>query len=185
MALTPSNPVALGTDAIDFQLPDATGKVFTLAEVAGRQGLLVAFICNHCPFVKIMKAELAQLGRDLAALHIGMVAINANDSVTYPEDSPANMIKDVEIFGYAFPYLVDETQQVARAYQAACTPDFFLYDAALQLVYHGQLDDARPGNGIAVTGKDLRDAVQKLRLGQPCTDMKPSMGCNIKWKSDR
>lgn len=129
-----------------------------------------------------MKTELAQLGRDLAALSMGMVAINANDSVAYPQDSPVHMLEDAQTFGYGCPYLIDETQQIARAYQAACTPDFFLYGPSLQLFYHGQLDDARPGNGIAVTGKDLRDAVQSLLQDKACREMKPSVGCNIKWK---
>ncbi len=182
MALTPSNPVALGSAAIDFQLPDATGKLYALADVVGQKGLLVAFICNHCPFVKIIKTELACLGRDVSAQKIGMVAINANDSVTYPDDSPAQMLKDAQAFNYPFPYLIDETQQVARAYQAACTPDFFLYNAQLQLVYHGQFDDARPGNGIVVTGIDLRSAIQVLLQGKTSSQMKPSLGCNIKWK---
>jgi hypothetical protein len=182
MALTPSNPVALGTAAIDFQLPDAAGKRYSLKDVAGTQGLLVAFICNHCPFVKLIKTELAQLGHDLLQQQIGMVAINSNDSIAYPDDSAEHMLKDVQQFGYPFAYLIDETQQIARDYQAACTPDFFLYDAHLKLVYHGQLDDARPGNGIAVTGDDLRNAVQALLQGKSSTQMKPSIGCNIKWK---
>lgn len=182
MALTSSNSIALDTPAINFTLPDAKGKLYTLADLAEKNGLLIAFICNHCPFVKLIKTELARLGRDLAEQQIGMVAINSNDSTAYPEDSAEQMLIDVQQYAYHFPYLIDASQDVARAYQAACTPDFFLYDAKLKLAYHGQLDDARPGNGLAVTGKDLRQATQAMLIGQPITQMQPSIGCNIKWK---
>jgi len=142
------------------------------------------FICNHCPFVKHVREELARLGRDYRSKGVEIVAINSNDVANYPDDSPEKMKDEVAQAGYTFPYLFDETQDVARAYEAACTPDFFLFDRRHQLVYRGQLDDSRPGNGVPVTGKDLRRAIDAVLAGQPVDqNQMPSMGCNIKWKA--
>lgn len=176
--------VALGTKAAHFTLPDAvSGKTISLAECSKAAGLLVMFICNHCPFVKHVRAELAALGKEYLAKGIGVVAISANDVQNYPEDAPELMAEEAREAGYTFPYLYDESQEVARAYHAACTPDFFLYDNNLSLVYRGQLDDSRPGNGVPVSGRDLRAALEALVSGSSVSqEQKPSMGCNIKWK---
>lgn len=184
MAETPSTMLALGTEAPNFSLPDTTGKNVSRDEAAGGKGLLVMFICNHCPFVIHVREELARLGSDYLAKGIGVVAINSNDVATHPDDSPENMAKEAKKAGYPFPYLFDETQEVAQAYRAACTPDFFLFDQDKKLVYRGQLDDARPGNSVPLTGKDLRAALDALLAGQPVSEKQlPSMGCNIKWKA--
>ena len=183
MVLTPSNAVDAGTKAPDFDLPDPQGQRFTRQQVAGEQGLLVAFICNHCPFVVHLKSELAALAKRLQAQGIGVVAINANDVESYQQDRPELMQEDSVEFGYSFPYLFDETQTVAKAYDAACTPDFFLYDASLALVYHGQFDDSRPGNDLPVDGRDIEAAANNLLSGQPIASAKPSIGCNIKWRT--
>jgi len=141
------------------------------------------FICNHCPYVKHVRAELAKLERDYSLRGIGIVAINSNDATAYPEDGPAMMAEEARVAGYSFPYVFDETQRVAQAYRAACTPDFYVFDKGRRLAYRGQLDDSRPGNGIPVTGKDLRTALDLLLVGQsPSVQQKPSLGCNIKWK---
>ncbi len=183
MSLTPSNMVELGSQAADFHLPDGSGTRFSRDDVSKRNGLLVVFMCNHCPYVVLLKKELADLGRYLRDKEIGMVGISANDATQYPEDSPARMLEDATRYAYTFPYLYDESQQVARDYGAACTPDFFLFNNELALVYRGQFDDARPGNGVSVTGKDLYAAVNALANGETISmDQKPSMGCNIKWK---
>jgi peroxiredoxin len=183
MALTPSTMLALGTEAPGFRLPDTDGRTVALEDFAGHRGLLVMFICKHCPYVKHVRAELARLGRDCEAKGVGVVAIASNDVGQYPEDGPAGMKEEKESAGYSFPYLFDGTQEVARAYRAACTPDLFLFDAERRLVYRGQLDDSRPGNGVPVTGKDLRAAVDAMLEGRPADPrQKPSMGCNIKWK---
>jgi peroxiredoxin len=174
----------LGTPAPDFALPDTTGKTVRLADFRDAPALLVMFICNHCPFVKHVRAELARLGRDYQAKGVAVVAINSNDAASFPEDSPARMRDEVRSAGYVFPYLYDESQAVARAYRAACTPDFFLFGKDRRLVYRGQLDDSRPDNGVPVTGKDLRAALESVLAGRPvATAQKPSLGCNIKWKS--
>ena len=174
----------LGTDAPDFSLPDVvTGKHVSRQSVAGPKGMLAMFICRHCPFVKHVQEELASLGRDYAKSGVGIVAISANDESTHPEDSPANLAAMSKELGFSFPYLFDESQDVARAYDAQCTPDFFLYDAKGALVYRGQLDDSRPGNGMPVTGQDLRSALDALVAGRPISpQQRPSIGCNIKWK---
>jgi peroxiredoxin len=174
----------LGSAAPDFRLPDVvTNKTVSRGEVAGSKGMLAMFICRHCPFVKHVQDELAKLGRDYAKSGVGIVAISANDESGFPEDSPANLAKMSRELGFTFPYLYDETQDVARAYDAQCTPDFFLYDGQRRLVYRGQLDDSRPGNGQPVTGKDLRAALDALITGTPMPkDQRPSIGCNIKWK---
>lgn len=183
MARTPSTMVPLGTPAPGFSLPDTvSGRTVRLADYAGRP-LLVMFLCNHCPFVKHVRAELASLARDYAD-RLGIVAISSNDVDNFPDDSPAKMKLEAADAGYVFPYLYDESQAVAHAYNAACTPDFFLYDEGHRLVYRGQLDDSRPGNNIPVTGRDLRAALDAVVAGKPApADQKPSIGCNIKWKS--
>jgi len=186
MARTPSTMLALGTKAPDFRLPDTDGRTVALSDLGGRKALLVMFICNHCPFVQHVQAELARLGRECEAKGIGVVAISSNDVELYPDDGPAAMKEEKARAGYSFPYLFDETQEVAMAYRAACTPDLFLFDADLRLVYRGQLDDSRPGNGIPVTGKDLRAAVDAVLAGRPVDErQKASLGCNIKWKPGR
>jgi peroxiredoxin len=184
MVRTPSSMAELGSAAPDFRLPDVvTGKMVSRGDVAGPKGMLAMFICRHCPFVKHVQDELAKLGRDYAKSGVGIVAISANDESGFPEDSPDNLAKMSRELGFTFPYLYDETQDVARAYDAQCTPDFFLYDGQDRLVYRGQLDDSRPGNGQPVTGKDLRAALDALIGGRPLPkDQRPSIGCNIKWK---
>lgn len=184
MAKTPSTMVDLGTSAPPFSLPDVTsGALVSLDDYSDKQGLLVMFICNHCPFVIHVQDELVKLGHDFSDSNLGIVAISSNDVDNYPEDSPEKMKIRAEVAGYAFPYLYDETQAVAKAYHAACTPDFFLFDAERKLVYRGQLDGSRPGNEVSVTGEDLRRAIDALLSGERVsTDQKPSIGCNIKWK---
>ena len=183
MALTPSNMLPLGTRAPDFHLPDTSGRTVSLADFSKDKLLMVAFICNHCPFVKHIRAGLAQLADDYMPRGVGFVAINANDVQAYPDDSMENMQKEVQEAGYHFPYLLDESQSVAHAYDAACTPDFYLFDEARNLVYRGQIDASRPGNDIPVTGEDLRKAMDiALAGGEISPDQTPSVGCNIKWK---
>lgn len=183
MARTPSNMLELGTIAPHFDLPDTDGRMVSIDDVAGANGLLVMFICNHCPFVKHVRAELAAIGRDYQHQGIGIAAISSNDVAKYPDDSPEHMAAEKRSAGYTFPYLYDESQEVARAYDAACTPDIYLFDAERRLVYRGQLDDSRPGNGVPVTGNDLRAALDAVIAGEPVApDQKPSLGCNIKWK---
>jgi peroxiredoxin len=184
MVATASNMLALGTTAPPFSLPDTDGRKVSLADAQGAKAHLVMFICNHCPFVKHVRPELARLGRDYRDKGVAIFAISSNDVEAYPDDSPANMKKEKEHAGYLFPYLFDETQETARAYHAACTPDFFLFDALRRLVYRGQLDDSRPGNDVPVSGRDLRAALDAVLAGKPVpADQKPSLGCNIKWKS--
>lgn len=176
--------VALGTPAPEFSLPDTvTGKNISLTGVKGSVATVVMFICNHCPFVLHVNHELVRLANDYKSKGIGFVAISANDVVTHPHDAPEKMKETALELGYSFPYCYDETQEVARAYDAACTPDFFIYDKDLKLVYRGQLDDSRPGNEIPVTGKDIRRALDCLLAGQPVpAEQRPSIGCNVKWK---
>lgn len=182
MARTPSTMLALGTAAPTFTLPDTDGNSVSLAQFRGRP-LVVMFLSNHCPFVKHVREELARIGREYGPRGVGVLGINSNDPVAYPDDSPAKMREEKELAGYSFPYLFDETQEVAKAYAAACTPDFYLFDSAHRLVYRGQLDDSRPGNGKPVNGADLRAALEALLQGQaPSAEQKPSLGCNIKWK---
>ena len=184
MALTPSTMLPLGTTAPDFKLPDTNGKMVSLADFKGERALLVLFICNHCPYVKHIRAGLAQLAREYLPKHAAIVAINSNDVANYPDDSPAKMKEEVKAAGYLFPYLYDESQAVAKAYRAACTPDIYLFDQNLKLVYRGQFDDSRPGNGVPVTGKDLRAALDAVLAGKPVSpNQKNSVGCNIKWKA--
>ena len=176
--------VALGTSAPEFSLPDTVSdKNISLADVKGSVATVVMFICNHCPFVVHVNPELVKLANDYKGKGIGFVAISANDVITHPHDAPDKMKEIAKELGYPFPYCYDETQEVARAYDAACTPDFFIYDKDLKLVYRGQLDDSRPGNDIPVNGKDIRKALDCLLNGQPVqAEQRPSIGCNVKWK---
>ena len=183
MALTPSTMAGLGARAPDFTLPDARGNPVALAEFAGAPATVVVFLCNHCPYVKHLKTALAEFAHEYATREVAVVGINPNDAEAHPEDGREAMIRDVAEFGYAFPYLIDATQEVAKAYRAACTPDFFVFDAGLRLVYRGRFDDSRPGNDVPVTGRDLRAAVDTVLAGQtPAGEQKPSLGCNVKWK---
>ncbi|NER35090.1 MAG: thioredoxin family protein [Oscillatoria sp. SIO1A7] len=184
MALTPSTMLNLGTKAPDFQLPDVvSGKIISLETFAGKQGLLVMFICRHCPFVKHVQAELAQIGRDYGDRELGIVAISANNAETHREDAPDKLAIMARELDFVFPFCYDESQETAKAYTAACTPDFFLFDALLELAYRGQLDDTRPGSPELVTGLDLRAAIDAVLAGKPVNaEQKPSIGCNIKWK---
>lgn len=183
MALTLSTMLALGTKAPDFSLPDVvTGKTVTLKDFAGRKALVVMFICKHCPFVIHVAEELARLGKDYTARGAGIVAISSNDVENYPDDAPDKLKEMALNLGFNFPHCYDESQAVAKAYTAACTPDFFLFDADQKLVYRGQLDETRPGKGAA-HGRDLRAALDAVLAGKPVNaDQKPSVGCNIKWK---
>lgn len=187
MAATESTMLALGTPAPDFSLPDVvSGKTVSLRDFDGKKALLVMFICRHCPYVKHVQDELARLGRDYADKPLGIVAISSNDAENYPDDAPESLKEMAIQLGFRFPYLYDESQDVARAYDAACTPDFFLFDENRRLVYRGQLDGSRPGNGVPVTGKDLRNAIDAVLAGAPVDpNQKPSLGCNIKWKRAR
>jgi peroxiredoxin len=184
MALTPSTMLPLGTSAPALSLPDTTtGKTVSIGDFRNAPALLVMFICNHCPYVKHVRPGIAQLAKDYQAKGVAVVGISANDAQSYPDDSPEKMAAEAKDAGYTFPYLYDESQAAARAYQAACTPDFFLFDREKRLVYRGQLDDSRPGNGIPVTGRDLRAALDAVLAGSAVPkDQKASIGCNIKWK---
>lgn len=183
MAVTPSTMLELGTQAPEFRLEDGEGHGVGLADFADAKALLLMFLSNHCPFVKHVRAELARLARDYQERGVAIVAIGSNDSAAYPEDGPEAMRREREAAGYTFPYLHDATQDVARAYRAACTPDLFLFDGARRLVYRGQLDDSRPGNGVPVTGKDLRAALDAVLAGRAVDPrQRASVGCNIKWR---
>lgn len=184
MALTASRMMPLETPAPDFALPDAvSGRRLALADLRGRSGTLIMFICNHCPYVKHVNGELVRLANEYLPRGIGIVAISSNDAVNYPDDAPPKMREVATRLGYPFPYLHDDSQAVARAYDATCTPDFFLFDADLRLAYRGRLDDSTPGNGRPVTGADLRAALENLLAGAAMDmDQRPSVGCNIKWK---
>ncbi len=183
MVQTLSTMTPLGTAAPDFALPDTQGRTVRLSDFRESRALLVAFLCNHCPFVKHVAPTFAALAREYQKKGVAIVAINANDAERYPDDSPAKMVEEVRARGYTFPYLFDATQQVARTYRASCTPDFFLFDAKRKLVYRGQLDSSRPGNNVPPTGADLRAAIDAVLAGRPVpADQKPSIGCNIKWK---
>jgi peroxiredoxin len=183
MALTPSTMLPLGTVAPAFQLADTDGKTVSLDDFKGAPALLVAFICNHCPYVKHVRHELARLGKEYQQKGVAVVAVSSNDVTTHPDDSPTMMAREKVEVGYTFPYLYDESQQVAHAYKAACTPDFYVFDKDQKLVYRGQLDDSRPGTPVPVTGKDLRTALDAVLAGKPANDdQRPSIGCNIKWK---
>ena len=185
MAKTLSTMLELGTAAPDFALSDVvSGKTVSLNDFVDKKGLLVMFICRHCPFVKHVEEELARLGNDYAGKNVGFVAISANDAAEFPDDAPESLKEMARQLGFKFPYLYDESQGTAKAYSAACTPDFFLFDQSRKLVYRGQLDDSRPDSGKPVTGKDLRAALDAVLNDQPVNpDQRASIGCNIKWKS--
>lgn len=183
MVMTPSTMLPLGTPAPDFNLVDTSGRTVSLADSADAPGLLVMFICNHCPFVQHIREGLSRFAAEYMERGLAIVGINSNDVDNYPDDAPAKMATEVQRFDYRFPYLFDETQEVAKAYRAACTPDFFLFDRDRTLVYRGQFDDSRPGNDETVTGADLRAAADAVLGGRPAAaEQKPSIGCNIKWK---
>ncbi|MFZ1369196.1 MAG: thioredoxin family protein [Ferruginibacter sp.] len=184
MARTLSKMAALGTTAPGFTLPDTiSGKPLSLQMIKGELATVIMFICNHCPFVLHVNDELVKLAKDFAGKGISFIGISSNDVLTHPEDAPDKMKETALQMKYPFPYLYDETQEVAKAYDAACTPDFFIYNKSMHLVYRGQLDDSRPGNGIPVTGKDIRYALECLLNEQPVSpEQRPGIGCNIKWK---
>jgi len=183
MALTESTMLELGTVAPDFSLPDVvTNKTVRRDDFRRQKGLLVMFICTHCPYVKHIEKGLAQLGADYSE-KLRIVAISSNDAKSYPDDSPAGLKRQAQTMGFKFPYLYDESQETARAYKAACTPDIYLFDAEMKLVYRGQFDGSRPRNGVPVTGKDLRAALDAVLRGErPSAEQRASIGCNIKWK---
>ncbi|MDC0257272.1 thioredoxin family protein [Crocinitomicaceae bacterium] len=184
MALTESNPFPIGTLAPDFNLLDTkSGRKLGLAELKGEKGTAIFFICNHCPFVIHVNDELVRMANEYTKKGIGFVAISSNNVESHPQDGPDFMKSHAENQGYPFPYLFDASQEVAKAYDATCTPDLYLFDADLKSVYHGQLDDSRPGNDIPVSGNDFRNAMDNLLAGNSAiTDQKPSIGCGIKWK---
>lgn len=183
MARTSSTMLELGTVAPPFRLPDTQGRPVSLDDFRDADALLVIFMCNHCPYVKHLRGALAALACDYQVKSLAIVGINSNDAQNYPDDSPAKMAEEVVSAGYVFPYLYDESQAVAKAYRAACTPDFFLFDGERRLVYRGQFDDSRPGNNVEVTGRDLRTAIDAVLAHKSVNaDQKPSLGCNIKWK---
>ncbi len=184
MARTPSNMLPLGTIAPNFTLPDTTNdKIVSLNQINGGKGTVIMFICNHCPFVKHLNSTIVQLAVTYQSKGIAFIAISSNDVVNYPQDAPELMKQTALQERYSFPYLFDESQEVAREYEAACTPDFYLFDHNLRLIYRGQLDDSRPGNGIPSTGLDLSNALEALLNNKPINPIqKPSIGCNIKWK---
>lgn len=184
MALTPSNMLALGTKALEFNLINTTdNSMVSLSDAKGSNGTVIMFICNHCPFVIHVNSEVSKLAKDYMSKGINCIAISSNDADNYPQDAPDKMKENAIEQDFTFPYLYDETQDVAKAYDAACTPDFYVFDKELKLVYRGQLDSSRPGNGIPVTGKDLRHSIDALLSNQSQDNIqKPSIGCNIKWK---
>ncbi len=183
MVRTASTMLPLGTKAPDFRLPDTTGKQTSLSDYAQSKALLVVFLCNHCPYVKHVAGELKRLTDEYMGKGVAVVGISSNDAAAYPDDGPSKMAEEKAAQGYAFPYLYDETQEVAKAYRAACTPDFFLFDSQQRLVYRGQLDDSRPKNDKPLSGADLRAALDATLAGKPVAELqKPSIGCNIKWK---
>ncbi len=186
VTLTPSSMIELGSKAPDFQLPATDGSLVSLADFESHKGLLVIFMCNHCPYVKHIRRALAEFADRNMSPDLAIVGINSNDATTHPADSPEKMIEEVQDVGYRFPYLYDESQEVARSFHATCTPDFFLYDGNRELIYRGQFDDSRPGSDIEVTGSDLEAAVDALMEGREVSRQQtPSVGCNIKWKAGR
>jgi peroxiredoxin len=184
MVRTPSTMVPLGTSAPDFALPDTvSGRTVKLADSQGKKALLVIFLCNHCPYVMHVREGLIALGRDYEKKDVAIVAISSNDPKTHPDDAPDRLAAEAKRLGYRFPVLFDASQDVAKAFRAACTPDFFLYDAKRRLVYRGQLDDSRPGNDLPLTGADLRAAIDAVLVDRPVASKQtPSLGCNIKWR---
>ena len=183
MTMTPSTMLQLGTKLPSFQLPDVDNNLVSTAQFQESPCLLVVFLCPHCPFVRHIRNDFARFAREYQAKGLPIIAINSNDNIAFPDDTPEGMAKEIAQAGYTFPYLIDETQDVAKAFRAACTPDFFLFDRNHQLVYRGQFDDSRPSNRIPITGSDLRAAADAVLSGVvPSLDQKPSIGCNIKWK---
>ena len=183
MVLTPSTMLPLGTKAPAFSLPNVDGRTVALADFTGSKALLVVFMCNHCPYVKHVAPELSRLAREYQAKGAAVVAISANDVASHPDDSPEKMAQEAKAREYRFPYLYDETQRVAQAYKAACTPDFYVFDKDQKLAYRGQMDSSRPDSGVPLSGKDLRTALDAVLAGKPVSaEQKPSIGCNIKWK---
>jgi peroxiredoxin len=183
MVLTPSTMLPLGTKAPNCSLPNVDGRTVSLSDFDGAPALLVIFMCNHCPYVIHVAPELARLAKEYQGRGVAVVGINANDAGSHPADSPEQMVHEVENRGYTFPYLYDETQEVAKAYRAACTPDFYVFDKNQRLTYRGQMDSSRPNSGKPLTGEDLRAALDATLAGKPVSsDQKPSIGCNIKWK---
>ena len=183
MVATNSTMLPIGSKAPAFRLPDVHGKVVALSDFPDARAMVIVFMCNHCPYVKHLRGGLAQLARDYLPKGVTILGINSNDVENYPADSPARMAEEAKAAGYLFPYLYDESQAVAKAYRAACTPDFYLFDHNQILIYRGEFDDSRPGNGIPVTGKALRSALDAVLAGKPVSpQQKPSVGCNIKWK---
>jgi len=183
MSLTPSTMLDLGTKAPEFSLSEPGGKTWSISDFQKDSSLLVIFMCNHCPYVVHIREALSDFAKEYQKKGLAIVGINSNDVDNYPEDAPDKMQKEKQSIGYPFPYLFDETQEVAKRYHAACTPDFFLFNENKELVYRGQFDDSRPGNSLPVTGQDLRNAIEKAFKGeQPDPDQKPSIGCNIKWR---
>jgi peroxiredoxin len=183
MAATASTMLPLGTEAPDFELPDPDGKIYRRDDFADAPALVVAFICNHCPYVVHIRKEWARVAGELQDRGVAVVAIAANDVDAYPQDGPKGMAEEAREYGYTFPYLFDDAQQVAQAYRAACTPDFYVFDRDRKLTYRGQFDESRPSNGTPVTGADLTAAVDAVLAGKPAPeDQRPSVGCNIKWK---
>ena len=183
MAETPSTMLALGTKAPHFRLPDPHGKWVSSDDFKEAPALLVVFMCNHCPYVKHIRARFAELAKEYQRQGVAVVGINSNDAESYPDDAPEKMAEEIKQVGYTFPYLYDESQEVAKAYRAACTPDLYLFDRDRRLVYRGQFDDSRPGNGRPVTGADLGAALDAVLAGRPVSSkQRPSLGCNIKWK---
>ena len=186
MAAVPSTMLPLGTEAPAFSLPDTNGAKVSITDFDNAPALLVVFMCNHCPYVKHIQMAFVSLVKEYQAKGVAVVGINSNDVESYPDDSPDLMARDARQFGYTFPYLYDETQEVAKAYRAACTPDFFLFDGKRKLVYRGQMDSSRPGNDKPLTGEDLRVALDAVLSGDVVsTKQRPSMGCNIKWKAGK
>jgi peroxiredoxin len=184
MVNTASTMLPLGTQAPPFTLPDPHGKLVSSGDFKDAPALLVVFMCNHCPYVKHIRSQFSELAKEYQARSVAVVGINSNDAETYPDDRPEKMAEEIERVGYTFPYLYDDSQEVAKAYRAACTPDFYLFDRNRKLVYRGQFDDSRPNNGRPVTGSDLRQALESVLEGRPIAlNQKPSLGCNIKWKA--
>lgn len=182
MARTPSTMLELKTSAPYFSLETPKGEVVKLDDFSGKKGLIIVFMCNHCPYVQLLRESISEFAKDCQKNDVGFVAINSNDFENYPDDSPEKMLIEIDNFSYTFPYLIDKNQETAKAYKAACTPDFYLFDEELKLVYRGQYDDARPGNGKDVSGKNLKNAVTALLASDPIpTEQIPSLGCNIKW----
>lgn len=184
MALTPSNMIPLGTPAPGFTLPDTvTGNSFSLQDLRGEKATVVMFLSNHCPYVKHVNSELVRMGNEYQPKGVKFIAISSNDVVSHPDDAPDKMKETAQQLGYPFPYLYDESQQVAKAYDAACTPDFYIFDKDLKLVYRGQLDDSRPSNQVPLTGKDMRAALDNILSGKKVSPyQRPGIGCNIKWR---